>query len=298
MRFLSAKDVKLPKHKKSSHKGQNGRLLIIGGSEDYVGSLVLAGLAALRSGCDWVTIAAPEKVAWAANCCSPDLITKKLKGSAIGTNHLNELLRFSQKFDVVLIGNGIGLLPQTKKFCQHFIRRCEKPLIIDADALKAISLDDVPYGVMTPHRGELALLLKNSKIQADNSLSPSTLKRIRAKLGDNVLLVKGPTDEIITKDKVFYNNTGNEGMTKAGTGDVLAGLIAGLVAQGVPLKEAAKAGAFINGTVGDLLLRKKGYYSFLASDIAGDIRKLITYTWTYYKKRSSNSRGVRHAKRP
>ncbi len=276
MRFLSAKDVKLPKHKKSSHKGQNGRLLIIGGSEDYVGSLVLAGLAALRSGCDWVTIAAPEKTAWAANCCSPDLITKKLKGKAITGSHLNELLAFSKKFDAVLIGNGIGLSSETKKFCQRFIRRCEKPLIIDADALKVISLNDVPYGVMTPHKGELALLLKNSRMQPDLSLSPSTIGKIQRKLGDNVLLVKGPIDHIITKDQVFYNNTGNEGMTKAGTGDVLAGLIAGLIAQGVPLLESSKAGAYINGTVGDLLLKKKGYYSFLASDIARDIGDLVS----------------------
>ena len=80
MNFISKKDIKLPLRKKTAKKGDNGRVLVIGGSKEYTGAAALAGLAALRSGADWVTVAAPEKVAWAVNCLSADLVTVKLKG--------------------------------------------------------------------------------------------------------------------------------------------------------------------------------------------------------------------------
>ena len=91
MNYIIKKQIKLLKRKKKSHKGDNGRALIIGGSEDYIGALALAGLACLRSGCDLVTIAAPEKVAWAVNCLSSDLITKKVKGTYFKLSHANEI---------------------------------------------------------------------------------------------------------------------------------------------------------------------------------------------------------------
>src|SRR3990167_9367817 len=97
---------KLMDRKKTSHKGENGRALIIGGSEDYVGAVTLAGLAALRSGCDLVTIAAPEKTAWAVNCYSPDLITHKVKGANFSIKHAKEMVKYADRFDATLIGNG------------------------------------------------------------------------------------------------------------------------------------------------------------------------------------------------
>ena len=101
MQYISKKDIKLPKRKKSSKKGDNGRVLVIGGSKEYVGAVALAGLAALRSGADWVTVVAPEKVAWAVNCLSADLVAVKLKGEYFSLKHVNDVVRLAKKHDVV-----------------------------------------------------------------------------------------------------------------------------------------------------------------------------------------------------
>src|SRR3989344_3862748 len=124
MEFCSLKEVYviMSKRKPNSHKGDNGEVLVVGGSEDYVGAVALAGLAAFRAGVDWVTIAAPEKVARAISCLSANLITKKLKGSFFSSKHLKEVLKLSEKHDVVLIGNGIGLRKETVGFVKGFIK--------------------------------------------------------------------------------------------------------------------------------------------------------------------------------
>src|SRR3990167_1377054 len=123
MRFISKKDIKLPKRKKYSKKGDNGRILVVGGSKYYVGAVALAGIAAMRSGADWVTVAAPEKVAWAVNCLSADLVTVKLKGDYFSLNHVNQVKELAKKHDVVLIGNGIGVRNETKQFLEKAIKK-------------------------------------------------------------------------------------------------------------------------------------------------------------------------------
>ena len=167
MRFLTTKDIKLKKRKKSTHKGQAGKVLIIGGSVEYVGAVALAGLAALRSGVDTVTIAAPEKVAWAINTLTPDLITRKVKGTHISEINLKELLALSEKFDAVLIGNGIGEKPGTKDFVKSFVQKCKRPLVVDADGIKAIHLKDPKGAIITPHHAELKGLLSRSQFRHD-----------------------------------------------------------------------------------------------------------------------------------
>ena len=122
MNFITKPRIKLPKRRKDSHKGQNGLVLAVGGSEDFAGAIALAGLAALRSGCDLVKIIAPEKVAWAINAYSPDLMTMKLKSSYFNLNHFNLVKQLMQKFDVLLVGNGIGLKKGTPQFCVKTIK--------------------------------------------------------------------------------------------------------------------------------------------------------------------------------
>jgi NAD(P)H-hydrate epimerase len=261
--------------KKDSHKGDNGRVLIIGGSEEYIGALALAGLAALRAGCDIVTVAAPEKVAWAVNCLSPDLMTHKVKCSYFTEKNAIEILGIAEKFDVVLIGNGIGL--KSKQFIKKVITKIKKPLIIDADAIKSISINDANNSIITPHKKELEILLKNSRYSNILKTKSSRLmiKKLQKIIGSNILLIKGRVDTILSKDRVILNRTGNAGMTKAGTGDVLAGLCAGFLAQSKdPLKSAAAA-AWINGYAGDLLMKRKKGPVFLASDIVEEIKRLI-----------------------
>ena len=135
MKFVTEKNIKIPKRSSASHKGQNGYVLAAGGSKDYVGAIALAGLAALRSGCDLVRIIAPEKVAWAINTYSPDLVTMKLKGDNFNLNHFSIVKKEMDKFDVLLIGNGIGINNETKKFCKKIIKEIKKFKVVDADAI-------------------------------------------------------------------------------------------------------------------------------------------------------------------
>ena len=285
---------KLMDRKKTSHKGENGYALIVGGSEDYVGAVVLAGLAALRAGCDSVTIAAPEKIAWIINSYIPDLITYKAKsGSHFTIKNAKEMIKFSDKFDAVLIGNGITL--KSGKFCQHFIKKSQKPKVIDADALKSLSFKDFHNSIVTPHEAELETMLINShkefllpKLKKANAKEKAEILQGNLRYflqNNNVLLLKGATDIIISRNKIAYNRTGNQGMTKAGTGDVLAGLVIGFLAKTEDLFKSAAAGAYLNGAVGDVLHKKKKGYSFIASDIIEDLEKVKKITKKVKKKR-------------
>ena len=273
---------KLMERKKTSHKGENGTALIIGGSEEYAGAVALAGLAALRAGCDSVTIAAPEKVAWSVNCYTPDLITHKIPGSNFNIKNAKDMYKFADIFDAVCIGNGITR--KADKFCQYFIKKYELPKVVDADALKSMAFKDFHNSIITPHNAELEMMLINSgkefllpKLrEADPKEKAEILQgNLRYFLhNNNVLLLKGPTDIIISRKKIAYNKTGNQGMTKAGTGDVLAGLAVGFLAKTQDLFKSAVAAAYINGLVGDQLLKQKQGYVFIASDILEDLEKI------------------------
>ncbi len=247
------------KRAKESRKGKNGKVLIIGGSREYTGAVVLAGLAALRIGVDIVTIAAPEKVAWAINAYSPDLITWKIQGDYFEKKHIKEVLELSSKHDVVLIGNGIGR--KSDDFVKEFFQKVgKKTCVVDADAIKV--KPQLSHAVLTPHRTEFEIF-SGKKLMGNLE---KDVKIVQESAGTNILLLKGPVDIIASREKYFLNHTGNPGMTKGGTGDVLAGVCAGLIAQGVEPFEAACLAAFLNGKAGDALQKEKGY-SFLASDL-------------------------------
>lgn len=264
MKYITKKDIKLPKRGRDSHKGENGKVLVIGGSKDYVGAVALAGLAALRSGVDWVTIAAPLKVGYAINSLSADLVVKKFKGDDFSVSHAKEVLNLEKNFDAVLIGNGIGM--HAKGFVRKYVKETRKKIVIDADAIKHIKLQDVRNAILTPHHKEFEILLKNSK------LNKNDYKRF---LKNNIILLKGRVDEIVSTSSTYYNKTGNAGMTKGGTGDVLAGLCVGFLGQGLSLLQSAKNAAYFNGLAGDILLKKKKGFTYLASDLVEEIKEIL-----------------------
>ncbi|MBS3158762.1 NAD(P)H-hydrate dehydratase [Candidatus Woesearchaeota archaeon] len=302
-KYLSTKisDVRSVLHPRNPNakKGDSGRVLIVGGSKDYVGAAALAGLAAFRAGVDSVIIAAPEKVAYAINSFSADLVTKKLSGEYFTEKHLKEIVKLSQNADVVLIGNGIGRNNKTDKFIKKLVSVLEKnkkPYVLDADAIKAASLNDCKNAILTPHAKELKILLGNSgldklnKIKNINEKIKQIQKHFTKNNNNSIILLKGRIDYIVSKDKIRLNKTGNPGMAKAGTGDVLAGLVAGFLAQSKdnPNKDSARfnsacAAAFINGMLGDRLLAerggkkavKAGVYSYIASDLLRDIKEIL-----------------------
>lgn len=268
--------------KKTSQKGENGYVLIIGGSEDDVGSVILAGLAALRAGCDVVTIATTEKVAWAVNRYSPDLLTYKIKAGMFTVKSAKEMVKYAERFDAVLIGS--GLTNKSEKFVHYFLKKSQKLKVIDGEILKMLSFKDFNNSILTPQEMELEVMLINSmkefllpKLKEANIKERAEVLQGNLRYflqNNNVLLVKGPTDLIISRNKITYNRTGNQGMTKTGTGDVLAGLTAGFLAKTKDSFKSAVAASYINGFLGDMLLKRKKGYSFIASDIVEDLAKI------------------------
>ena len=255
----------LKKRLVTSHKGDNGKVLVVGGSSDYVGAVYLAAEAALRSGADGVTVVAPEKTAWALNCLDPDLITVKVKGTHFTPGSVSKVAEIAETFDVLLVGNGLGIMSGTAKFAEDLCRRVEGLKVIDADAIKAVRLQETVNSVFTPHRKEFEILLLNSGC---------TEKNFMRFIGNNVILVKGAVDRIFSGKGTAYNRTGHPGMTVGGTGDVLSGIVAGLLAQEKNPWKAAVAAAFVNGTIGQRLAKKYGY-GYKASDMLELIGKEV-----------------------
>ncbi|MBN2368562.1 NAD(P)H-hydrate dehydratase [Candidatus Woesearchaeota archaeon] len=246
------------KLRRKDYKGQNGKLLVVGGSKDYVGAPAFVAMAALRTGVDIVTICAPENAAWVINSYSPDLITKKFLGDELNLTHCKEIISMSEHYDVVALGNGLGL---KKDFVFKLIREIKKPFVLDADAIKVLNLDIVSNSVLTPHTKEFEILYKNTvkKPDYDELDIDVNIKSIQKNIGNNVILLKGVSDTVFTKHRRHINKTGHNSMTVGGTGDILAGICAGYVAQSGDLFESAKQAAFINGRLGEHMFKQKGY---------------------------------------
>jgi NAD(P)H-hydrate epimerase len=281
--------VKKLERKPDSHKGQNGIVLVVGGSKTYVGAPVLAGLAALRAGCDLSIIAAPEKTAWAISALSPDLITLKIKGETLNEKGFKQLEEWIKKSDVILLGPGSGTDSATRKLLSRILSRAnalKKQLIIDADALKMLRLEQISDSILTPHQKELEQILRNS---AKNDLAKKVMKKndpadkarlLQGCLSNflkrrNVILLKGPVDAVITYDKIIIIKGGNAGMTVGGTGDILAGLCAGYLSQTHELALSATLASKNNKQIGDALLKKSNFgYGFIASDLLREIKPI------------------------
>ncbi len=260
------------------HKGDFGRVLVIGGSPLYTGCVSLCALSAFRTGADLVYVLAPERAANTA-ALYPDLITLPLEGRSLDILHLDKIIPFIEKADSILIGNGLGTEHETKEAVVEILRiakKLKKSVVIDADAFSAISknpdLIKNTNWVLTPHSREFELVNK-AKTEAMLEKRAGQARSFAKKYGVTLLL-KGPIDIITDGTKTRLNETGNPGMTKGGTGDTLAGLCAGFLAQSKLPFESACAAAFVNGACGDQLAKEKGY-GFLASEIPELIPKLV-----------------------
>jgi len=272
---INEKELKLffKKRPKDSHKGQNGVVLVIGGSKDFIGAPALAGMAALsclRTGIDLCIIAAPEKAGYVINTYSPDLIVKKFKGEYLTKKHLKKILELEKKCDCVLIGPGLGLEKQTIQFVQGLVKKSKKPLVLDADAIKACSGMKFSKKVLiTPHNKEFEIF-SGKKIKRKTLKQKIELVKKTALKHNCIILLKGKIDIISNGEKIIFNKTGNAGMTVGGTGDILSGLCSGFIGLKLDLFDSAKAAAFVNGKIGEKLYKKKGY-SYIASDFVKEI---------------------------
>ena len=265
-RFAGPGDVMLAVKPRlpEAHKGTFGRILVIGGSKIFSGAPALAALAALRSGVDIATIAAPEKTSNAISSMSPALITIKMKGKHLNSNNLSALKEYLNSVTAVVLGPGLGLHNETKETVKEIIEELEKtrtPLLLDADGLKAFAefkrKIDCPL-ILTPHSREYEIL---TGTRLPDSLEEQALEVMRmARKLEATILLKGPVDIISNGAVIKLNFTGNPGMTVGGTGDVLSGIVGGLLAQGTDTFRSAVAGSFINGAAGDFVAIEKGYH--------------------------------------
>ncbi|KAB3542717.1 MAG: NAD(P)H-hydrate dehydratase [ANME-2 cluster archaeon] len=247
-----------------SHKGDNGRVLVIGGGA-FTGAPALAALAALRAGADWVTVAAPQSVAETIAGFSPDLIVHSLFGRYLARDDIDTVNALIRKHDVTVIGMGLGRESETAEAVSEIIRsNPDARFVIDADALHALAMP-VQEGtppIITPHAGEFQML--GGEVSADLDERCELVMDFSAR-NRVVTLLKGDIDVISDGRAVRINQTGNPGMTVGGTGDVLAGVVGAIFANAGALA-AASAGALIVGTAGDLACVEYGY-GLLATDV-------------------------------
>ena len=261
--FVGAGDmIRYPVPDSNAHKGQNGRLLIIGGGP-YTGAPSLAGMAALRVGTDLVHIATPESSFQTIASASPSFIVHRLPGDYLASESAEVLLDMCRNADAVLIGPGLGTDESTKKAVKEFVSRCNLPMVIDADGITAVA-GSVPKKniIFTPHRGEYKTLAGDKAPE-----------KAASDLGC-VIVLKGPEDVITDGTRTRKNRTGTPAMTVGGTGDVLAGTIAGLLAKGMSPFDAGCLGAYICGKAGEKSFDEFSY-GLLATDIIDNIARIL-----------------------
>jgi len=273
-----------------SHKGDFGKLLVVGGSETYSGAPALVALAALRTGVDLTYIAAPEKTAYAISSTTPNLITIKLEGSHLNPDNVSRIKQYLGKATAAVIGPGLGLHAETMGAVREIVGVAEAmgtPLLLDADGLKAFAEFKPPLRVplvLTPHAGEYSILT-GKELPSSLEERMEKVRKTAAKLS-TVVLLKSSTDIISDGKKVKLNFTGNPGMTVGGTGDVLSGVVGAFMAQQVDSFEAAVAGAFINGAAGDFVKSEKGCH-MVATDLLDWIPKIVNDPMSHLKVRKN-----------
>lgn len=268
-----------PLPEESSHKGQNGRLLIVGGGP-YTGAPALSAMAALRTGVDLVWLAVPESCWQVVASYSPNFIVKSLAGDCLVTEHLPVIRELIKEVDAVLIGPGLGRDERTVKAVRQLLSEIEKPIVVDADGLYALSegqrtILNAP-AVLTPHRKEFERLVGEAAATDEN-----TVAELANKLG-TTLVLKGPEDVISDGQNIKKNMTGNAAMSIGGTGDVLAGIIGALLAKGVAPYNAGRMGTYLSGRAGDHAFEELGY-SLTATDVIANIPEALRLSLGHLK---------------
>jgi NAD(P)H-hydrate epimerase len=274
---LEAADVRrcFPPREADAHKGRFGHLLIVAGSLGKTGAAVLAGRAALRSGVGLCTIAVPASQQPIVAAHAPEYMTEALPETAAGTLALaarERILDLARRMDAVALGPGLSLHPETQELARALIVEVERPLVADADALGALAghLDLLRRAlgprVLTPHPGEMARMLGvgTDVVQGDRlEITRSFGRDHRAGLA-----LKGAGTVIGSPDgRVAVNPTGNPGMAKGGSGDVLTGIVGALLSRGLDPVAALEAGCYLHGLAGDLTAADRGEVAMIAGDI-------------------------------
>ncbi len=253
---------------KFSHKGTYGHCLIVGGSYGKMGSVFLASSGAFKSGAGKVTAFVPK--------CGYEILQNTLPEAMVLTSENEQLLTnidFDFEPEAICFGIGAGKKPETVEAFHDLLKRTKKPMVIDADGLNILSenrelLNEIPkMSILTPHPGELERMLGTWKDDFDK------LKKAKAfsKKYNLIVVIKGAYTITVNDDKLFINTSGNPGMATAGSGDVLAGILTGLLSQGYQPLSAAIFGVYLHGTAGDFAAAKNGVDALMSGDILENI---------------------------
>lgn len=260
-----------------AHKGNFGHAAIVAGSTGMMGAATLCAKACMRSGVGKTTCYVPKSGYEIMQMAVPEAMSR-----ISGFKDYIENAEGLSLFDAVAIGPGIGLYESNGGLLRNVFLQCEKPIVIDADALNILSsnpnfLKDIPpYSILTPHKKEFERIFGNT----ENDFELIKLAQQKAKELKVVIVLKGHHSFIATPGgKGFFNNTGNAGMATAGSGDVLTGVLAGLLAQGYSPVETAIFGVYIHGMAGDMAAKKFSEEAMIAGDIIerlGEVYKMIS----------------------
>ena len=281
----------VPLRPAASHKGTYGRVLVVAGSTGMTGAAALASEAALRAGAGLVTLATPKHLNPILEGLLPEVMTLPLPETDAGSLSVaatSAILEFAEKTKSVLaIGPGLSQHPDTVLLVQQLVRENREQglnlrMVIDADGLNALA--QVPEGislldneaVLTPHPGEMARLTHTSvpTLEKDRICSAQKFANDH---GVTLVFKGAPTVTGLPNGEVWINSTGNPGMATGGMGDVLTGIIAGLMAQGLPSEKAAALSVYIHGLAGDIVSERLGEHGLIASDVLKAVPEAITW---------------------
>ena len=265
----------LPPRRSAAHKGSFGTVLVVGGSRGMAGAAALAGRAALEGGCGLSRLAVPGCLLDTVAAMAPACTTLPVAGTPRGRLHPRsavEVLRALRAADVLAIGPGLGCDGSTTMAVRSILENSDRPTVVDADALNCLArigglggLTSKPATlVITPHPGEAARLLgvPTDEVQAARQTAAARLATEGV-----VVLLKGQGTVVTDGHQVYINETGNAGMATGGSGDVLTGLVAALLAQGMEGFDAAVLAAHVHGAAGDRAAEEKGQASVTAESV-------------------------------
>lgn len=278
--------ARLSQRHPDSHKGDFGHIFILGGSLKFSGAAVLCAEAALRTGSGLVTLGIPKGISKPLIKIKPGEVMleplPETKETTLALGCLGVIKKVLKKIDILVIGPGLGQNKSTQELIRRLIKSTDKPIVVDADGLNALAgcLDVLrtPHSaqrnvILTPHPGEMSRLLGISVSQVQRN-RVRIAKRFARDFNVTVVL-KGHNTVVADKNKIYVNKTGNPGMSTAGSGDVLTGMVAALLGQGLDAFNAAKYGVYLHGLAGDLAAKAKTQIGMIASDIIAKIPEAI-----------------------
>jgi NAD(P)H-hydrate epimerase len=275
--------IKIPRRKADSNKGDYGHVFVLAGSAGFTGAAALCSQAALVSGSGLVTLGIAKSLNPIMARKLTEVMTRPLpetSGQTLSEKAYPAIMKFSEKADCIALGPGLSRDPSTQRLVRKLITTLKKPVVIDADGINAfegkaelLKRAKAPV-VITPHPGEMSRL-SGLSVKRIAAAKEKVAKEFANKY-NVVCVLKGHRTVVARPDgKTYVNPTGNPGMAKGGTGDVLTGIIASFIGQGMRPFDAAMLGVYLHGFAGDLAAKEKGEISMLASDLLNKIPAAI-----------------------